>query len=305
MQNVTLKQLKPIFKSVVSKNQRPILNNAMVVNNKILLTDIETHLYIKDTYQLKEGLHTLDTIDLLTENNGVDTIDFPLLAENIDIQDRAHLINIKLLEHSIKFASKDETRLYLNGLCVCKDNLVATNGHVLIFNEIDYQGNESYIIPTKSIKVLIRLMKKYKFENVTMGFGEGFMIVDNSQFKLIVRTIKREYPKYQAVIPAKFKYQFNVTNWINFKELKPLFNSKTFKCFVTVIAGIVSLTIDGHDGLYIIGHCEDKKLDLRLGFNASYLDLVCNGHDRTVLKGNNEMSPMLTNRNELIMPMKL
>jgi len=307
MREVTLKQLKPILKSLnIRGDFRPILNNVLVTSDSLSIHDLETCITIKDTYGLKEGLHTLETIDLLKENNGIDIKEYPLLPKQ-DATDFKVILNINDLERFLKFVSKDQTRLHLNGVGISDGHIVATNGHILKFKEIEYDSNaQDIIIPTKSIKTLVRLMKKYKLENAYCEIDDIYLFIDNSQFRFTSRLISREYPRWQAVIPQKFEYQFNVTNWINYKELKPLFNPKTKRCTITVLDGMVNFKIDGHDTSYLIGSCEDTKLNLNINFNGEYLDLVCKNkaNETIVLKGNNELSPILSNNNEIVMPMK-
>ena len=237
----TLKQLKPLFNKF-KKSHRPILNNVLVDSEGIKVHDLETTLLIKDNFGLEHGLHNIETLGLVGPGDK-DVEEYPLLTLEIDPVDKVK-VNLEEIDTLLPFVSSDETRLQLNGIAINSNNLVACDGHTLKNKELNQNVKNDYIIPKDSLKLLSKVMKKFKIpktNNFNIHLNEQFAVIDNHKFTLVSKLIQRDYPKWKAVIPVKYKNEIKITNWINFKELKPLFNKRTFACKLELNEGKVNL----------------------------------------------------------------
>lgn len=121
-------------------------------------------------------------------------------------------LNLKYLHAAAQAVSTDETRYYLNGVCVEieRDTVtyVATDGHILFcYRDPDSGPHDllgTYIIPTATIKlakldaktkrapaVLLKQLDGRKMELATFGAGFVFEAIDGT------------FPDWRRVIPAE------------------------------------------------------------------------------------------------------
>lgn len=299
----TLKKVLPIIKKFKSKT-RPILQNVLVTNNTILMNDFETFLQIKNAFGLDNGLHNIDTLGLVGPTD-LDVTEYPIKNFIIDPVDTVENVTVEILEDLLKYASEDETRLHLNGVAVNNSHLVAVNGHILKKYPIE-ETTGNYIIPRTALKLLVRLAKKFKgVESFDFKLNEEYLVLDNEFFSASVRLINGEYPKWEIVIPRKLENEFHVTNWINFKEIKPLLNKFNNKSYFEYENGKVNLVIEPES-------IDPVKFEVgtsgvpfeNLGFNCKYLEIASNNQKEFTVKFNNAISPCEVN-GAIVMPLKL
>ena len=287
----------------ISKGVRHILVNVKVNNDSIECNDLETFVKIKNNYGMSPGLQRFDTLGLI-ESNSKDVDDYPLVDFDDEFTDRQIETTMEILQDLNKYASNDETRPFLSGVAVDRTHLVATNGHVCKYVELDNEIENSYIIPRTGIINLVKLLKGFKIKgSFKIELNEEYAVIDNEYFTCKIRLIAREYIKWQAIVPDKFEYSFTVTNWINLKELKGLFCVHRYACTLKTIKGNVVLIPKGYDGLahYIIGKTTHN---FELGFNVNYLDLAAKKDKQFTIKFNNDLSPCMVN-GAIVMPLKL
>jgi DNA polymerase III sliding clamp (beta) subunit (PCNA family) len=295
-----LEQLKSKL-SYLKKNKRPILNMIQVLPNGLQCTDLETDIKIKNNYGLNEGLQKLDALGLLPSDKSLEG-EFPqLFITNKHARDNV-TVKINDLFYCLKFASSDETRLYLNCVAFDNSNMVAIDGHTMKTYKTE-QLSESYLIPKTSLKVLEGLIKGFKIkETITFSFDDSFAYSDNEFFSFKARLIKREFPKWQTVVPVKFKYNFLMSDLPSLKTIKPLLNPRTSIIKIVSENKKLTLVIPDQDLSYPIGEYQGENF--QLGINMNYLERACNGEKLVCVKFNNELSPLEIN-NAIVMPMKI
>jgi len=286
------------FKFLKRSAPRPILRQLLVDDRGIIGTDLETYLLVKGKTDYRQGLHD---VELLEHNvkSGHDVDDYPLVTFN-DVSYDKVTMQTSDVKKLIKFASKDETRIQLNGMFIGNGDAVCVDGHTLHKVSID-KTDQEYIIPRTSLTLLIKLLKSTK--EVTFSFNDSFAIVDTDTFTMKMRLINREFPKYNTVIPATTKYEFNVTNMPLLKDIKPLLNKRTNNG-VELIGkdGIVTMFIKQFDKSFVIGNCAE---DFNIGFNALYIYRAIETKQKEfVIKYNGECNPIIINES-VIMPLKL
>ncbi len=299
----TIKQLKPKL-AFIGKAYRPILANVKVESDCIICTDLETFIKIKNNYNMTPGVQSYKTLGLIeSDQESVD--DYPLIDFEIDPVFSV-MTNRKVLEDLNRYASDDETRAMLNGITIDGNYLVATNGHILKSVEIstvnlDTPNKNAYIIPRTGIQKLITLLKGFKVDTLTIQCNEDFAVIDNEHFTLKMRLVHRDYVKWNNITPKKFNKSFKVDKWINFKELKPLFDEQ-MKCKLKNVDGnIVLIPRDYPDQHIIIGK---SNLEFEIGFNVEYLNMAANGCKSFEVKFNSPLAPILVN-GAIVMPLIL
>lgn len=259
------------------------------------------------------------------------TDDFPHLsfgsAANEFIINSENLLDIiSKTSHAI---SNDETRLYMNGLYLqeveSKLRAVATDGHrlSLLETELNQDNNglliNGIIIPRKGVFEIKRAAESYPDKQLKISVDESFIFINaEDKYLLSIRLIAREYPKYQAVIPAKTSFALRADRDAFFnavRRIKIMSNEKSNGVRVTIDQGEMLIAAN-HPSL---GHAQErlqvqytgKKMEV--GFNARYLidALSVFGTGDIALELNNELSPVLIKSESmpnylgLIMPLKL
>lgn len=293
-----LETLKSKLSFIKKRGVRPILGNVKISKDGLTCTDLETYLFIKESYGLKEGFQGLEVLGLVPS---VSDIDYPTIDFNID--NPADHVTVKLedLFYCNKFASSDETRLYLN--CVAFDNshMVGINGHIMKTYKTK-ELSKSYLIPKTSLKILEALTKTYKIKGmVTISFDSDFATIHTEFFKFKARLIQREFPKWQSVVPAKYLQSVKLSGIPKMSLVKPLLNKSTKAVKIECLEGKILLSVPNHDLKFNLGTHES---DFCIGVNMEYLETASNGLNTVELKFNNSLSPLLINE-AIVMPLRV
>lgn len=293
----TLDKIKPVL-NFIKKNNRPALQMIEVRENGLYATDLETYIHIKYNFGVEIGHQNINTLGLV--DSVKDFEDFPCIDFTTSSTESL-TVKVETLKHLLKFASKDETRLSMNSIALNDGALVAVDGHTLHFVELEKKFNREYLMPRTSIGHLIKICSKYKLKEIELLFGDEFTTVRTEYFTLKMRNICRDFVKWRHVVPTKFENSVGVTNWVNFKELKPLF-CPYYKCELKEVEGnLVLIPKNYPNNQYIIGKCDIEGL--RLLFNASYIERAASGSKEFTIKYNSELTPTEIN-SSIVMPQR-
>ncbi len=211
-------KLSKLFKN--TKTARHILNNVMSKSGQMISTDIET--MVIGPSNLEDGIYKIDTLDVLPqvfERFSCD--DFPQYFD--DTYTACVTFSKAELNDLIAHASKDKTRPYLCGVFVGNGEVVATNGHIMRI--IKRVVNSEVVLNVNTLKKIESIMKKK--DTAFIEIGADFFQCKLGDIKVIGRLVKREYPKYQEVLPSlkKLVTTFKINILPDFKKLKPLLDS--------------------------------------------------------------------------------
>ena len=257
--------------------------------------------------------------------------DYPPLSfdcENAAFEISSNQI-LEIISKTSHAISNDETRLHLGGIFLhVVDNklrAVATDGHRLSMLDSEVQLVDSeilengIIIPSKAVTELKKLAESYLDEKIILNVDESFMYARvGDVYKLSMRLISREYPKYQKVIPNKRHYNLTVEkkNFIDaVKRIKIMSNEKSHGVKIFLEDNLMTLQA-GHPSL---GDALEKVpmnyqgSALEVGFNAKYLIETLNVMDEGEihLELDNELKPIVLkspsspNFLGIVMPLKL
>jgi len=118
------------------------------------------------------------------------------------------LINIKLLKAAAIAVSKEETRYYLNGVCLQADEkngviFVATDGHrLLAFRQSEtYEGEALNVIIPNDIIAAIKLNKKIDDGELTRD-GDKWTL-EYSCFSVYFKMIGGDFPDWRRFVPSE------------------------------------------------------------------------------------------------------
>lgn len=289
--------------------------------------NVEFDLVEKENEHLLSIRHQEIYYSLLVYNND----DFPhLIFDNKENQFSISSKNmIEMINKTSHAISYDDTRPYLNGVFLQeldgKIRAVATDGHRLALYEIDYEGpvveilTNGFIIPKKGIQELKKLAESTPEMPLNISADDSFLYIsDENKYKLSIRLISREYPKYQAVIPSRTVYSIRVdrNSFLDaIRRIKIMSNEKSNGVRIHFSPGEVLLKANHPslgDARETIPMDYDGK-NMEIGFNAKYLiDTLTTLTEKDVtIELNNELSPIVIKSPSIpqflgiIMPLKL
>ncbi|AYF43027.1 MULTISPECIES: DNA polymerase III subunit beta [Halobacteriovorax] len=225
--------------------------------------------------------------------------------------------------------SNDETRLHFNGIYFQevegKLRAVSTDGHrlSLIEHDIAEQNNEALIngiiIPKKGVSELRKVAETYPGANLFISVDDSYLYVTaNEQYQLGIRLIAREYPKYQAVIPAKTTYSLTAdkeTLQHAIRRIKIMSNEKSNAVKIKLTENHMTISAN-HPSL---GDAKEtiavdyNGKELEIGFNARFLldSIAILNSENITFEFNNEFSAVIVRSNDIqnylgiIMPLRI
>jgi len=257
----------------------------------------------------------------------LDAAIFPELSED-EFSDEIE-INAQELSAIIKstsFAiSNDETRYYLNGLCLqaLKDEsgsklyAVATDGHRLAISsmKIDFKDSFKVIIPKKSVIEIKKIIDNSSNVKLLASSSKIKIIADQSS--ITSKLIEGDFPDYNKVIPKNNDKIVTINKKIFFDCINRVSTVSTDNhrsVGVTLANNKMSMQVDAKGGLFAY---EESSINyssgqINIGFNSHYLlDVIAQIEDDELvifLKDNN--SPILIesqkmNSQFVIMPVRI
>ena len=210
----------------------PVLSSVLFDDNKVVGTDLDTQISVTIPARKAKGRVCLPASTLLTiikhlspdedvsiaaGNEGatlsfsagrydlpkIDAADFPLLAQDAVFEEvRADGEKLKkAMDFVAPFASTEETRYYLNGVCIAEDNAVATDGHRMGIHPLGFDGGafKRAIIQNAAAYMMLRLPSPK-----SVGLSANRLVMDWKCAGASIRTklIDGTFPDYTRVIPA-------------------------------------------------------------------------------------------------------
>lgn len=294
----TVKSIKTLF-NFTKKAQRPVLNYIRVDDDGMTATNVAWNIRLHNSYDLKQGFHKVDTLEY---NVTSEVEDFPIINEDFVIKDTIKVSVVRLVD-LLKYSSKDETRILLNSIAVSRGYLVACDGHTMKSYKIDDHKND-YVLPSDSIKFLIKVAKKFKETTLTLELNEDRLLVSTNDFTFSSHLINREYVKWESVQPKSFTHEITINNAPSFKEIKALLNERSYGVKFEIIEGYVNLKFPEYPDKNMRIGLSSSDLKMDIGLNYSYFERAV-GKDKDIqFLFNSELSPLKIN-GAIIMPLKL
>ena len=283
------------IEKIIKKNSWDKSNYVQSDGQHLYWNDCQTFIKFKDQ-NLPLGFYHYKTL----ETRELSGIELDSKIVNNPSINEITVMKVKDLELLLKHASKDETRLFLCAVNFHGFDAVATNGYHLRKIELTNNLNGSYLVPREGIEYLLKCLSiASKISVINLNFSEGYLTVFHDQFECSIRLIDREYIKWQGVWPKRFNYTCQVTNWIDYKDVKKLLNERKTVSLIGIKNDLM-LKIDAGT-LFKIGKCTH---DFEIGFNCSFLELASEGKKQFEIRFNNELAPCKINE-AIVMPIKL
>lgn len=118
----------------------------------------------------------------------------PEVAQKIDVDGEALK---RALAFAAPFASREETRYYLNGVCLFGRAVVATDGHRMAFaDNVNEHAFDNLIIPNAAVKVLLAMPP---VDSLVLGHTR--FLAEAAGLRLVAKTVDGTFPDVRRVIP--------------------------------------------------------------------------------------------------------
>jgi hypothetical protein len=145
--------------------------------------------------------------------SGHDPAEFPAIVALLpDAHPVAHA-RIQTLDPVLAAASTDERDRSKCGIFfqLCKNIVVATNGHVLHAQGVEGHGDGDFLVPRKAIEIVEIIRKATKTREVAVAFHEDHAVFRIAQFELSARLEKTKFPAWEEIVPKTCKHELRVS----------------------------------------------------------------------------------------------
>ncbi|MBX0311740.1 MAG: DNA polymerase III subunit beta [Sulfurihydrogenibium sp.] len=200
--------------------------------------------------------------------------------------------------NKVKHAStKDPDKFSINGICINKNEIVATDGHRLALYTLDTAITENrLLIPYKTVNLLMKIKPK---NSINIYYNQDKICFEINNIKILSYQLENRYPNYHDVIPK------DATNNIVFKIDKQALLDAIEKVIVADDRKEKPIVLDIIDNKLIIKTSQTKydeasyyseaSIDIsifknnlgnyRIGFNGLYLiDAINSVEDEAIIK---------------------
>lgn len=308
---------------VNAKNLFDILKGMPTQNISFNLIQKENERHVLHVENIQKDIHY--SLKVYSDHD-YPHLNFKSTQNHLILSSKNILDMINKTSHAI---SHDDTRPYLKGIFIqeIKDKIrvVSTDGHRLALYEINSQATHfsiftnGIIIPKKGIQELKKIAEFFPKDDLSLSFDDSFMyIVAGNSYKLSIRLITSEYPKYQSVIPDKTNYSIRVVRdhlLMAIKRIKIMSNEKSNGMKLSLNKNEIVLQAN-HPSFGDAKETMNIDYDgefMEIGFNAQYIiDVLTVLDEKEIfLELNDELSPVVIKSSSsnsflgIVMPLKL
>ena len=337
MKTKNLKNTVKAISKVVGKNSvLPIIDNVLVVNDTLTVTDLNIFLSIKlpdntlnGTYTLpfKEFKDMVGTFEDLSVTGVRDDHKVSLIGDGAQISiqgynweeypkqptievDRVGVLaqrDIDNMQEALKYVSKDKLRPAMMQVAITKKHIVSTDAHKLFFEPTHIYGEHKFQPEVVEIMAIFG-------GNWEMARNETRIAVTNGDVTIQFLEEENKYPDVFAVIPT----ENNIAVQVSADELKNTikqslkFANEISHQIVLSANGILEVSAEDVDW----GKDYRKKIskgyvksgdDITIGFNGKYLLEILNNSDAklTSITMSTPNRAAIINDNVLLMPVSI
>lgn len=192
--------------------------------------------------------------------------DFPVLASAGDFKPIKSPLSDIL--DCMKFASDEETRYYLRGVCIAPDHCVATDGHRIL--AIDGGGGENQIIPKEAAAILSTMA------GAEIQLSDSMWKATTATVSAYGKLIDAQFPEWTRIMP-----ELPLTINVQADDLAdaasaiaPVFSERVRKISVKQQDSALCLSADGGFGSANAQAPASGEIG-EVGINGKYLESVC------------------------------
>jgi len=191
---------------------------------------------------------------------------------------------LNMINKTLYAVSHDESRFNLNGVYFTLNDddfltLVSTDGFRLSSIKKQISGLEldnGFIVPTRGLVEIKKILENSDSSEVSFGLEQGFLVLANSDSKVVLNLIDGEFPDYKQVVPESFISNIQIPRDSFLQAIK--------RSSLVIIDDdkVVELSFS-KDNLQISGSSSElgkaidtltidfNEKDFKIGFNSKYL----------------------------------
>lgn len=312
-----------IYTSVRLKYNGSVNKTVRALIPKKILSDIVKKLKGKEvTISIDDENVYVNGITIKADNNMLMEYPNMEIPKNKITYNGVSLFNaIRKVKHAM---SKDADRFSTDGICITKNEVVATDGHRLALYTLDAVITEDkLLIPYKTVNLLMKIKPK---GTVNIYYNQNKVCFEVDNIKILSYQLEDEYPNYHDVIPDDAK------NNIVFKVSKQVLLDAIEKVIVADDRKEKPIALDIIDDKLIIktsqtrydnaSYYSEASVDIKIlrnnlgnfkvGFNGSYLiDAISSVENKAIIKfiDKDSQATVLDAEHDnyiaLVMPMKI
>lgn len=258
----------------------------------------------------------------LSVSTSIDAIDYPQMHfgdKRVGGEMSTCDIGEDVLEEALRlasnFVSTEETRYYLNGICLDsrkdrKLRFVATDGHRLIDYKTDVKapkcrGHSNYILPLATIKIIRSKLKKGGNREVRLNFSGLNVVIALGDSVIKSKLIDGTYPDWTRVIPKQVsKMKFTIPAGVAIRSgiMSSQFCRALVICPTEGTATISALDGDALESKIPVGTgpnplhqpLEGAKAET-VGYDAKYLSKLASIFGDLTMRGHGSGDPVMLN----------
>ncbi len=228
----------------------------------------------------------------------------------------------QLLKQTLRFASRDSTRLILNGLLLetrpQETRAVATDGHRLSLSAVPHSnGDEAAKITIPSQMAQLILGVAADEDDVEIRIGENAIEASGPEYEIRGALLEGEFPDYEKVIPRKNPHTAEIGRkdlLESLQRLKLIADQTHCGVRLSFSRGELKLEIqnpnigEATETLEIEGGDKVPEIGMNVGYLIDALETM--GEDKVKVEINDASSPALVTGHShnpliVIMPMRL
>lgn len=304
------KQIEKLSGMIKNKSI-PICDGCQVKEGNLILTDLEVFVTVKN-FPAPEGVYfdrklflAFSEQNLPVENLLTDE-DFPVLPEqNWNELGDLYKSDLDKIRNATKVTGKDDLRPVMKGVFFDKGKICATNAHILYYDRLNFEFEQSFNIPSKVVRFLLG-------DYFRLAVSDEWVKFENSDLTVISRLIDGKYPNYKVVIPSYVSASFLFNN----KEITRLleegknFVNETTKLVVVSPGKLVFRDIERN--IEVEKECSmqvrnyENVENLTFGVNLNLLKILLSFlEDDIELKFQAPNRAMILNEKTLLMPVMI
>lgn len=189
--------------------------------------------------------------------------------------------------------AKNDVRTFLNGVLLSDGWAVATDGHRMAWQPIEFTGR--IIVPADSVPSILDM-------SGDVFVSENQLIISGNGERMATRLLGAQYPDWERVIPSETVAEVSANTEDLLQSLKQC-QIGGEKVSLSVSGGTLTLTNEGAESdceCSATGDCESAYL-------IQYLidAIVASDSETTELKFSGESRPTIVNGNAVVMPVRL
>jgi|GEM_PF-3586636 DNA polymerase sliding clamp subunit (PCNA homolog) len=184
------------------------------------------------------------------------------------------------------YASQEETRYYLNGVCLFGTSIVATDGHrmAMVDDVLEAAPSEKFIIPNRAVKALLTMA------DPQVSVGKLRLVAKSAGMELKAKLIDGTYPDVMRVVPQDANMETSFDRMTALRLLKRLsaISSRSFHgAAIAAKSGKLAVAAQGVDDGFGLEVMDCGGTGFQRAFNINYLTQVLSSLDGDIVRFRN------------------